>query len=151
MKLPYSEGSAFLVPLRGGGNARGVVARARPRGKILFGYFFGPRLAPDAAVSLNDCDPAKAILRVQFGDLGLISGEWPVLGKLPAWDRTEWPMPDFARRDPLRRLKTFLVRYSDDDPSKIQDEYPIDDDSGLPTDSLYGSGAVEINLTRLLA
>ena len=45
MKLPYSEGSVFLVPLRNGGYARGVVARATGEGKGLFGYFFGPRLA----------------------------------------------------------------------------------------------------------
>jgi hypothetical protein len=41
MKLPYSEGSVFLVPLRKGGYARGVVARASPKGKGLLGYFFG--------------------------------------------------------------------------------------------------------------
>ena len=59
-------------------------------------------------------------------------------------------MPDFARRDPLGRMKPRLVRYSDDDPSRREAEYAIDDDSGLPTDSLSGYGAVEIKLTKLL-
>ena len=42
MKLPYSEGSVFLVPLTDGGYARGVVARSGPKGKVLFGYILGP-------------------------------------------------------------------------------------------------------------
>ena len=133
---PYSEGSVFIVPLRKGGYARGVIARSDPKGVILFGYFFGPRLASADAAVLNDLDPANAILRVRFGALGLRNGEWPI--------------PDFARRDPLGRMKARRVRYSDDDPSQRAAEYPIDDDSGLATDSLSGYGAVEIKLTKLL-
>jgi len=74
MKLPYSEGSVFLVPLRDGGYARGVVARAGPKGKILMGYFFGPRLATRDDMPLSDLAPAQAILRMRFADLGLING-----------------------------------------------------------------------------
>jgi len=41
----YSEGDWFAVPLRGGGFAAGVIARAMPRKEgVLLGYFFGPRL-----------------------------------------------------------------------------------------------------------
>ena len=147
---PYSEGSVFIVPLRKGGYARGVIARSDPKGVILFGYFFGPRLtSADAAVS-NDLDPHNAILRVMFGALGLRNGKWPILGMAPKWDRSEWPIPDFARRDPLGRMKSRRVRYSDDDPSHREAEYPVEDDSGLATDSLSGYGAVEIKLTKLL-
>ena len=150
MKLPYSEGSVFLVPLRNGGYARGVVARATPKGKGLFGYFFGPRLvSPDNAV-FDDLDPAKAVLQVRFGDLGLINGEWSIVGTLPDWDRSKWAMPDFVRRDPLGKRKPVLVRYSDTDPMRRETEYPLDDDSGLATDSLSGYGAVELRLTKLL-
>jgi len=150
-KLPYSEGSVFLVPLRSGGYARGVVARAGPNGKVLLGYFFGPRLASIDGVGLDDLDPSKAILRVRFGDLGLVNGTWPVSGQVANWNRSEWPMPDFVRRDPLGRLKPRVVRHSDDEPNLIDAEYPIDDDSGLATDSMYGYGAVEIELTKRLA
>jgi hypothetical protein len=150
-KLPYTEGSVILVPLRNGGFARGVVARASPGGKGLFGYFFGPRLASPDAVTADDLAPHKAILRVRFGDLGLINGAWSIHGLVPNWNRSEWPIPDFARRDPLGRLKPRLVRYSDLDPLRIEAEYVIDDDTGLPTDSSSGYGAVEIKLTKLLA
>jgi len=149
-KLPYTEGSVFLVPLRKGGYARGVVARASPKGKGLLGYFFGPRLGSAEEGNTNALNPGDAMLRVIFGDLGLINGEWVILGKVPDWDRTEWPMPDFVRRDPVGSRKPMLVRYSDDDPMRIEAEFPIEDDSGLAVDSAYGYGAVEIELTKLL-
>lgn len=149
-KHPYSEGSVFLIPLRKGGYARGVVARSDPKGAILFGYFFGPRLASPDDSTLDDLDPRNAILRAMFGALGLRNGKWPILGIAPGWDRSNWRIPDFARRDPLGRMKSRRVRYSDADPSHREAEYPIEDDSGLAADSLYGYGAVEIKLTKLL-
>ncbi len=149
-KLSYSEGSVILVPLRKGGFARGVVVRVAPNGKALLGYFFAPHLDSSDAALLDDLDPAKAVLRVRFGALGLLNGEWRVLGKVPNWNRTEWPMPDFVRRDPLGVLKPRLVRHSDVDPLRVEAEYIINDDAGLTTDSMYGYGAVEIELTKLL-
>lgn len=150
MKLPYSQGSVFLVPLRSGGYARGVIVRATPGGKVLLGYFFGPRLESKTSVELNDLHPANAILRVRFGDLGLINFEWPVLGTIPYWNPAEWPMPCFVRRDPLGKMKPKMVRYSDVDASHQESEEPVENDSELESDSLYGSGAVEIRLTKLL-
>jgi hypothetical protein len=151
MKLPYSEGSIFLVPLSGGGYARGVVARAAPKGKVLLGYFFGPRLKSKADVKLDDLRAGDAILRIRFGDLGLIHGHWSILEKPPTWNRSEWPMPNFVKRDPLGKIKPKLVQYSDDDPSKKISEQTIDSDSGLDTDSLSGYGSVEIKLEKILS
>jgi hypothetical protein len=148
--LPYGEGTIFLVPLREGGFARGVIARKSARGIILFGYFFGPRLLSTDPVGYDDLEPSKAILRVKFGDLGLVNGEWPIRGSIPNWDRLDWPMPDFVREDSLRRLKPILVRYSDADPSQVDQEYPISDPAGLQRDFTSGYGAVEIKLTKLL-
>lgn len=149
MKLPYSEGSAFLVPLSNGGYARGVVARTAPKGKILLGYFFGPRLEA-ADPDLKHFKAREAILCARFGDLGLIEGHWPILGNLPIWKRSEWSMPDFVRRDLLGKLKPKLVRYSDDDPSQPIGEYAVDDTAGLANDSLSGYKAVEAKLDKLL-
>lgn len=148
-KLPYTEGSVFLVPLRDSGFARGVVARSAPKGRILFGYFFGPKLDNDLSPALTGLNPKKAILRDRFGDLGLMNGEWQVIGIVPSWKRSEWSMPDFVRRDPLGRRKARLVRYSDTDPSCIALEKPIDDDPTLANDGLAGYGFVEIRLTKL--
>ncbi|HEY1111332.1 MAG TPA: immunity 26/phosphotriesterase HocA family protein [Opitutaceae bacterium] len=151
MKLPYSEGTVFLVPLRNDGYARGVVARSSGLGKVLLGYFFGPRLLSANDIAVRDLDPANAILRVRFGDLGLITGEWPIRGRIPNWDRLQWPMPDFVRKDLLGRRKPLIVRYSDTDPSHIVSETPITDDTTLTADSMSGYGAVEIRLTKLLS
>lgn len=148
--LPYREGSIFVVPLRGNGYARGVVARSGKEGKILLGYFFGPRLSARSPVPLEDVNPNGSILRALFGDLSLISGEWPVSGQVPNWDKAQWPMPDFVRKEPFSK-RAWLVRHSDVDPGKIESETPTDFSSLLPNDSLYGSGAVEIALTKLLA
>ena len=148
MKLPYSEGSVFCLPLRDTGFARGVIARATKRGKVLFGYFFGPRFPSREAVKLDDLHPNGALFRSKFGDLGLINGEWTVHGKVPGWNRAEWPMPDFVIRAPLLRPK--LVRYSDTDLRRIEASHWIDDDRDLPLDSTAGYGAVEIRMTNLL-
>src|SRR6266478_2941838 len=136
MTLKYSEGTVFLVPLRTGGYARGVVARASSKGKVLLGYFFGPRLVSSDAGELGDLDPAKAILRVRFGDLGLINGEWTIRSRIVRWNRSEWPMPDFLREDPFGMKKTVRVHYSDLDPSRVEAEYPAGNDAGLGTDSM---------------
>jgi hypothetical protein len=149
MKRPYSEGSVFLVPLRKGGCARGVVARATHKGKVLLGYFFGPQLTSKDLATLDDLKAPNAVLRLLFGDLGLINGEWPVIGRVLDWDRSRWPMPDFVRRDPLSK-RAWLVRHSDTDPGITESEHPINFDSDLPTESLSGYGAVEIKLTKLL-
>jgi hypothetical protein len=150
MKLPYCEGTVFFVPLRNGGYARGVTARIDPKGEVLLGYFFGPRFDTDAAASVSDLHPSAALLCIRFGALGLQNGTWPILGQVSNWKRAEWPMPDFVRRDPLVKRKLRLVHYSDNDPSHIESQHPIDEDPGLQTDSLSGYGVVEIKLTKLL-
>jgi hypothetical protein len=126
MALPYSEGSIFLVPLRDIGYARGVVGRATKKGKGVFGFFFGPRLTSHTAITEADLLPNQAILRARFGDLGLINGEWPILGMLANWNRSEWSIPDFIRRDPISKKGAWRVRYSDSDPNQIEAEYPTE-------------------------
>jgi hypothetical protein len=125
------------------------VARTSTNGRVLFGYFFGPRLESIHAMALDDLNPFKAALRIRFGDLGLINSAWPILGKIPNWNRAKWPMPEFVRKDPLSG-KAWLVRRSDTNPGQIDSERPTDFDSHLPQDSLSGYGAVEIKLTKLI-
>jgi hypothetical protein len=147
--LPYSEGSVFAVPLRNGGYARGVVARAGPEGKVLFGHFFGPRLDSVDQVNLKGIEPGKSILSIIFGDLGLINGEWRLIGSMSNWQRGAWSMPDFVRRDPIGK-RAWRVRRSDVDPAKIESEVPIEFDIDLPPNQTSGYGAVELKLTKLL-
>ena len=149
MKLPYEEGSVFLVPVEGGGFARGVVARSATRGGCLFGCFFGPRLENQSDATLDGLAPDRAILKARFGDLGLINGEWLVIGAVSDWDRAQWSMPDFVRRESLRE-RAWRVRYEDTDPAKIEAEWPTEYDSDLEQDAMSGYVAVEIKLDMLL-
>lgn len=149
--LPYHEGSCFAVPLRQGGYAAGVVARMAPRGKILLVYLFGLKF--DAIPSLTDVAflrPTEALRRLRVGDLGLLNGEWPVLGDALNWTREDWPMPTFVRRDDLSK-RVWRVYYDDADPSQLEREEPVSHEiSALESAGLYGYGAVEILLTKLL-
>jgi len=147
---PYIEGSIFLVPLRTRGYAIGVAARVSPRGRAVLRYFFGPRVVSTETPALNNLDPTAAILRIIFGDLGLISGKWSVIGTVPNWDRRMWPIPDFVRLDPLGRRKPVLVRYADDDLNRVEYESEIESAVGFLPDVAAGYGAVELRLTKLL-
>ncbi|AWM01863.2 immunity 26/phosphotriesterase HocA family protein [Bradyrhizobium amphicarpaeae] len=152
MKLPYEEGSIFAMPLRNGGFARGVVARSPRGGRVLLGYFFGARLETSASATLDDLHPNLAVAKIRFGDLGLIEGRWLVIGKVPNWHRKDWPIPDFVRRDPISR-KAWLVRYLNDEPLRSVSE-PLsgyDDMQLLESDGLYGAGAAEAKISKLLA
>jgi hypothetical protein len=150
MKLPYREGTWFAVPLRDGGFAVGVVARATPKGKIILCYFFGPRRSKPASISdVRNFAPHDAILVHRVGDLGLINGEWPILGELPSWDRNLWSMPQFVRKDELCN-RAWRVYYSDNDPAQLVKEEPEPLDSKLERHGLLGYGAAEILVTKRL-
>ena len=144
----YREGDWFAVPLREGGFAIGLVARANRDG-VLLGYFFGPRR--DALPSLADAQglvPADAVLVGKFGHLGLKQGKWPVLGQVEDWNRDAWPMPAFVRYEELTG-QSFKVIYDGDDPNRLIREEEISPGTAEqgPKDGLMGAGFVEKVLT----
>lgn len=150
-KVSYREGDWFAVPLREGGYAVGVVARANPKAALL-GYFFGPRHSDVPTLAdVEDLKPRDAVLVGKFGHLGLTGGTWPILGRLDGWDRDEWPMPVFVRYEELTG-RSFHVFYDGDDPAKLLREEQIapgTDEQG-PKDGLMGAGFAEKVLTTLL-
>lgn len=150
MRLPYSEGSVFMVPLRDSGYARGVVARMRPRGTVLFGYFFGPRILSNEEVSLSDLIQSEACYCGKFGDLGIIKGTWNLIGSIPNWNRSDWPMPAFFRKSILIGIPDFVSRYSENNPSELISHVPGEFEPGMAEDCSCGFGAIEIILTNLL-
>jgi hypothetical protein len=150
-RLPYKEGDVFAVPLRNGGFGLGVIARVAKGGRVLLGYFFGPRLqrAP-TSVERATLRPQDAIKVVRFGDLSLMNGAWPLIGSIDKWDRKEWQMPRFYRRDELSK-RAWLIAYSDDNPAQeIGKEASTYGATGYEQDALLGAGAVELVLTRSL-
>jgi hypothetical protein len=150
-KVYYREGAWFAVPLREGGYAVGVVARANPKAALL-GYFFGPKR--DNVPSLDDVahlKPADAVLVGKFGHIGLTQGNWPILGRLEDWDRDEWSMPVFVRYEELTG-RSFHVFYDDNDPNKLLREEQVEAGAAEqgPKDGLMGAGFVEKVLTSQL-
>ena len=151
--LPYREGDWFAVPLRDGGYAVGVVARAAPGGRVLLGYFFGPRRDHTPTLDeLGSLNAADALLVAQFGDLGLIEASWPIIGRFDVWNRKAWPMPRFARADAVSG-QVRLVEYAEDNPNEelAVTTPPPGMSEQHPKDGLLGAGAVELRLTKLLA
>jgi hypothetical protein len=149
--LPYKEGDWIAIPLQNGGYAVGLIARVPPGGKILLGYFFGPKRSEIPVLSDVEHYTAKdAVLIKMFGDLGLINGEWKVIGHSTSWKRDSWPVPLFVRKDDISNRYT-LIEYDNDNLTEIS-ERPCDikEVEFLPKDGLSGYGAIEIRLTALL-
>jgi Immunity protein 26 len=150
-KQRYIVGDWFAVPLRDGGFAVGVVARASAGG-VLLGYFFGPKLVSVPSLDhVAGLAAADAVFVCRFGHLGLRQGEWPLLGGLKGWEPSAWPMPVFVRYEELsgRSLRVF---YEDQDPNRLarQQLAPSGEFEQRPTDEMFGAGAVELKLTELL-
>jgi len=101
-------------------------------------------------VEVGDLDPDKEIFGGRFRDLGLINGEWRILGKVPNWIGSRWPIPELVRRHARGPGRHMFARYSDVDPQRVEAQCPIDDDPGLATTAMYGYGAIEVELTKRL-
>jgi hypothetical protein len=138
----------FLVPLRTGGFARGVVARYGAEA-ILLGYFFPFRMAL-AAAPATALEPNLASHRLRFSDLSLLQGTWPIVDAVAPWDRSRWPMPEFRSRSLPGASVGLRVRVAEDEPGRELSATPatIEELASLPSSAVYGSGAIEILLTR---
>lgn len=153
-RLPYKEGDWFSVPLKDGTYGVGLVARSPKGGKVLLGYFFGPKRAtPPSVDDIARLEKEDAVLVARFGDLGLYNGEWSVVGRSGPWDRTAWPMPAFARTASTDSSRAYLTLYADDDPTQTLRETACDAEeaSRFPQDGVWGYGAIEVILTDLLS
>ena len=139
------------MPLCDGGFALGVVARLDKKKGVL-GYFFAPKYSSvDEIVITTDIIPEKTIHVKNFGDLGLVTNELKIIGKISPWNREDWAIPIYGFTDMLinwgelryyteKELGTFsfLKRVS------------IEEARSYPPSGLSGSGAVEIYLNKLL-
>ena len=148
-----SEGECYAVPLRDGSYGVGVIARAGKRGALL-GYFFGPRHSTiPTSGSLHTLRATDAVLCEMFGDLGIQLNEWPYVGRIEPWDRSQWPLPQFGRIEDEARGIAWIASYDDRDVSVQTEERrcTIEEARRLPPDSTTGYGAVEIRLRMALS
>lgn len=131
--------------------ALGVVSRMAPQGKTIIAHFFGPCRTEQPTLANSIGLQAKdAVKCLRVGDLGLINGEWKVLGCSKDWSREAWPVPPFIRRDELSS-KAWKVIYCDDDPATpIEEERIPFETADMERDALFGYKAAEISVARKL-
>lgn len=150
-KHAYVEGDVFAVPLDGrAGYGVGLVARADGCGVVL-GYFFGPaRPQVPALGELGELAIDAAVAVHWFGDLSLVRGEWPLIGRLPQWRRAAWPVPVFGTYNVLLE-QGFRLEHPHDTFGDVR-EIPVTraEAEALPWGALFGAGVVEGTLTELL-
>jgi len=150
IKINYTEGSCIAVPLKNGGYSRGVIARMDKHGRV-FGYFFGqpyiniPQLKDFVTLQAED-----AIYIGRFGDLGLVNNEWPIIGEMENWCRSDWPLPPFIRVD-TNANRAWISHYDDNNLSYIREEEVSPDRiNEYPYDRFSGYVALQIHLSKLL-
>lgn len=152
MAVDYAEGDWFGVPLPEGQYGTCLVARAQPEyGGVLLGYFFGPRsLDPPPLARVRLLTPASAAMVCLFGHLDIRRGRWPLVGRLPEWDRDQWPMPKFIRKPGLGGPAILVVR-SNNNPNVTLSETAVHDASSAADavpEGLLGSALAAKVLAR---
>jgi hypothetical protein len=155
----YGEGTWFAVPLKRGGYAVGIIARGNPKTSLIC-YFFGPRRSDVPSLSeVETWKAADALCVEQVGDLGLLQGDWPIIGHSQLFRRDNWPMPVFVFQVPaLGGFKgwTELRYYSEDNPLEMVGKQVVRGKAAeealknLPEDGLSGAEASEIGLDLML-
>ena len=135
------------MPLDDGTHALGVAARRDRRGDITLGYFFGPRREGEPAVPDEGLRADDAVLVRRVFPHGFDDGSWKVLGPLPDWARTEWPMPELIR-GPDTEGMFWRERYDDDDPSQHVAVEPASqrEVQALPEEAISGDRALVVKL-----
>ena len=147
-KFAIDTGSVFLVPIAPAVFAIGVVISADGRGRAV-GAFFGPTVSGASEVDASKLELATAVLVCRFGDQGLYTKRWPVIGSIPNWDRVAWSVTRFVRRHDNPDL-CYITEYDEALDVISEDVVSAFYGNGLPEDAQYGSGVVEAKLAKLL-
>lgn len=147
----YEEGDAFVLPIKNGGYVIGIAARVALNGGYVLTYFFGPRRqTPPMLSELVGFSPSAALTVARCSDLGLVTGEWQVIGHLPNWNREDWPIPKFIRRHPTNEW-AYLVEYVHDRKLKEHSAVRCDPNiTGYPEDGAWGYVYAQNKLDLLL-
>lgn len=150
-KKKYEEGIWFAVPVQPEGYAVGVIARATYSDYIALAYFFGLRYTTIPTLEqIKSLKPSDAVRVLRISDIGIRDGEWPIIGKIPGWNRAEWPIPNFVRKEDLTN-RVWLVKYSDDNPNLVlSEELVVDEPISLEKNALRGYKSAEFVLSKSL-
>lgn len=153
--IKYNEGQWFLVPLNTSGYTLGIIVRGSYKTKGGLGYFFNHWLAdmPDN-LDVRSIDPSDVILIAWFGDLGIISGRWPLIKTVGTFNKNDWRVPSFGRIDAVDPSHGWMIEYEQENPTFALPLREIrrkaTEVADLPKESLYGALALEYKLTPLV-
>jgi hypothetical protein len=143
-----ANGSVFLVPLPAAGFGIGVLVRGDGKGRA-YGAFFGPRVSRADEVDMANLRQQDAILRCRFGDYGLHTRRWIVIGSIPNWGAGQWQIPRFSRPHDNSGMR-YVTEYDDDLNLMSEVVTPVAETTDMPEDAQFGSGIVEVKLNKLL-
>lgn len=152
----YQEGDWFAVPLRPEGYAVCLVARGEYQRNIALGYFWGPKLAETSTeFEREQYRPEDAIVISWFGDIGIISGRWPLLARSNNFKKALWPVPIFVRIDSMNAGHGWLIEYEQTNPKfGVYDHKTyrsIHEFNHLPKERLAGFESMETKLSQILS
>lgn len=151
MAQNFREGNFFSVALGHGGFGIGLLARQPRRGTVVLAYFFGPRRTlNNLTEGLSALKPSDAQMVCRLKDTGLHRGLWRVVAVSPDWDRQQWPVPPFLRKEGLSG-KSIRVEYDGDNlmvPSR--ETVAGVTDAALPDDMVFDEERMVEALDKLL-
>jgi hypothetical protein len=145
----FKEGELFHVPIAG----KYILALVtRVNNGIPLGFFYDtlydqiPLLSDILAVNFQ-----KPILIAKFGSQGFKDGTWGLIGILPNYKRSDFPMPVFFHHTlPFKPVLVFF----DDDMNELRreaiEESKVANYKNYPTIGLGGSLYIEKKLTKIL-
>lgn len=149
-KIKSTEGDVFLIPLRDG-SGFGVGLLARKQGSGGLGYFFKKKYRDEKTFSWENLPMNDIIFIKLFGTPGLDKGSWPILGKLPGWNREKWKVPIFYQQDSLMENVYYALYHSDKlEEYKAREVIDASEATQMPKGGWAGYGFVELVLTDFL-
>ena len=83
-----------------------------------------------------------------FGDYGLYTKRWVVIGSIPDWDASPWPMPKFARHHDNPAMR-YVSEYDDNLGLLSEALVQAKEAQDFPEDAQLGSGVAEKTLDKL--
>ena len=95
-RVRFAEGDVFLIPLTQGGFAVGLIARYDLRGHGVLAYIFNRTVDEAGELDIDHVVSKEMVVDVvDVAMRSLVSGAWPIVGRLPNWSRSDWPVPVF--------------------------------------------------------
>ena len=154
-RITSDNGDLFIVQQGDRRIALGLIARGGKRASKV-GYFFRIELYDNAPDKTKlKLEPEQAIWIEKFGDLHILRGKWPIVGKLKGFTREAWPMPVFARHSDIHNVD-YISTYDENDVSRLIDTWLAEkvpahiDTSFVAKEGLSGAGYVEDYLMKIL-